>query len=260
MKTTIILFLFLFAENVFCQKTTKIPSELTSFIPAGYEVLEFVKGDINQDKLPDFVVACKSKKEANGEDLVRPLLLILQDANKKFKLAKRTDKIIMCAGCGGMMGDPFSGIEIKNGNFTIMHYGGSSWRWTKDVTFRFDAAQKNWVLSFEKNLTFHSSDLEKTAREYGISENEFSIPKTIDNYNGEDEAQVSNWKVKANKTFFYNQTDEKTIRKAFLVKGNKVETYVETKNFIWVEYPNKTDEFKVGTLGFILKKDLEKIK
>jgi hypothetical protein len=260
MKTHIIISLLLISKIAFSQKNEKPPAELNSFIPAGFEVLEFAKGDINNDKLPDFVVACKSKKEADDGGLPRPLLLILQDANKKFKLSKRTDKIIMCAGCGGVMGDPFSGIEIKDGYFTIMHYGGSSWRWSKDATFRFDATKNNWVLSSEKNVSFHASDPEKTTREYTIPENEFIVLKTLDNYTGEDEAPASNWKVKAEKTYFHNQTDEKTVRKAFLVKGNKIETFVETKNFIWVEYPKNDDSFKRGTLGFILKKDLEKVK
>ncbi len=259
MKTNILLFILLFSEIAFAQKTEKLPTEINAFIPAGFEVLDFAQGDINNDKLTDYLLVCKSKKEAEDGGLPRPILLILQDANKKYKIAKRSDKIIMCAGCGGIMGDPFSGIEIKDGSFVIQHYGGSSWRWSKDASFRFDVSTKNWLLSSEKNITFHASEPEKTAREYSIPENEFLIPKTFDTYTGEDEGQVSNWKVKTEKTLFHSQTNEKTARKAFLVKGNKVETFVETKNFIWVEYP-KTDEFKRGTLGFILKKDLEKMK
>lgn len=258
MKTTILLFILLFSENIFAQKTEKPPTEINAFISAGFEVLDFAKGDINNDKLADYVLVCKSKKEGEDGGLPRPMLLILQDANKKYKVAKRSDQSIMCAGCGGVMGDPFSGIEIKDGNFSIQHYGGSSWRWSKDATFRFDG-KNNWVLSNEKNITFHASEPEKTTREYSIPESEFLLPKTIDNYTGEDEGQVSNWKVKAEKTYFHSQTDEKTARKAYLLKGNIIETFVETKNFIWVEYP-KTDEFKRGTLGFILKKDLIKMK
>ncbi len=258
MKTTVLFLFCCLAKTAFSQQTEKTPPEINAFIPAGFEVLDFAKDDINNDKLVDYILVCKSKKEAEDGGLPRPMLLILQDANKKYKVVKRSDKIIMCAGCGGVMGDPFSGIEIKDGNFTIQHYGGSSWRWSKDATFRFDG-KNNWVLNLEKNMTFHASEPEKTLREYSIPENEFLITKTIDNYTGEDEGQVSNWKVKAEKTFFHSQTDEKTARKAYLLKSNLIETYAETRSFIWVEYP-KTDEFKRGTLGFILKKDLEKMK
>jgi hypothetical protein len=260
MKTKILLIFLFFSKTAFSQKIDKIPAEINAFIPKGFEVLNLTNGDINNDKLPDYILICKSKKEAEDGGLPRPMMLILQDANKKHKVAKRSEQIIMCAGCGGIMGDPFSGIEInKDGTFVIQHYGGSSWRWSKYATFRFDVSTKNWVLASEKNLTFHASDPNKTTREYSIPENEFLVQKTFDNYTGEDEGQGSNWKVKAEKTFFHNQADEKTIRKGFLVKENKIETFVETKNFVWVEYP-KTDEFKRGTLGFILKKDLEKMK
>jgi hypothetical protein len=259
MKTKVLFFIILIQNLAFSQKIEQTPAEISVFIPKGFEMLSLYKGDINNDKLVDYVLVCKSKKEGEDGGLPRPIFLILQDASKKYKVVKKSEKIIMCAGCGGMMGDPFSGIEInRDGTFSIQHYGGSSWRWSKDATFRFDNAKNNWVLTSEKTITFHASEPEKTTREYSIPENEFLAPKTFDTYTGEDEAPASNWKVKSEKAFFYNQADEKTIRKGFLVKGNKVETFVETKNFIWVEYP-KTDEFKRGTLGFILKKDLEKV-
>lgn len=260
MKIYVFYILLSISGLVFDQQIEKAPPEINAFIPKGFEVLSLTKGDINNDKLVDFILVCKNKKEAEDGGLPRLIMLILQDANKKFKVARKTEKAIMCAGCGGVMGDPFSGVEVnKNGNFTIQHYGGSSWRWTKDATFRFDG-KNNWVLTYEKNITFHSSEPEKTLREYAIPENEFLVPKTIESYTGEDEGQGSNWKVIAEKTFFHNQADEKTARKGFLLKGNKVETYVETKNFIWVEYPKNDDQFKRGTLGFILKRDLEKLK
>jgi hypothetical protein len=258
MKTNLSILLFFISKIAFSQQTEKTPAEINAFIPKGFEVLNLSKGDINNDKLTDYILVCKNKKEADDGGLPRPMLLILQDGNEKYSVAKRNDKIIMCAGCGGIMGDPFSGVEIKDGNFIIQHYGGSSWRWSKDATFRFDG-KNNWVLSNEKNISFHASEPEKTAREYSVPENEFLIAKTFDNYTGEDEGQVSNWKVKVDKTYFHSQADEKTARKAYLLKGNAVETYVETKSFIWVEYP-KTDEFKRGTLGFILKKDLVRMK
>lgn len=260
MKLNFLVLFFLISSLAFGQQVEKVPTEINAFIPKGFEVLSLTTGDINNDKLADYVLVCKNKKEAEDGGLPRPIMLILQDANKKFKVAKKSEQIIMCVGCGGVMGDPFSGVEInKDGTFSIQHYGGSSWRWSKDATFRFDAIKNNWVLNLEKNITFHASDPEKTTREYAIPENEFLAQKTFENYTGEDEGQGSNWKVKAEKTFFHNQADEKTVRKGFLVKGNKIESFVETKNFIWVEYP-KTDEFKRGTLGFILKKDLERMK
>lgn len=260
MKTKLLLIFLFFSKIAFSQRNDKVPAEINAFIPKGFEVLELTTGDINNDKLLDFILVCKSKKEAEDGGLPRLMILVLQDANKKYKVAKKSEQLIMCAGCGGVMGDPFSGVEInKDGTFSVQHYGGSSWRWSKDATFRFDASTKNWILSAEKNLTFHASDPDKTTREYIIPENEFLVAKTFDNYTGEDDGQGSNWKVKTEKTYFHNQTDEKTVRKAFLVKGNKIESFVETKNFIWVEYP-KTDEFKRGTIGFILKKDLEKMK
>lgn len=259
MKTNISLILLLVSNLAFSQQINTVPSAVNPFIPKGFEVLSLTKGDINNDQLTDYVLVCKSKKESEDEGLPRPLLLIVQYANKKYTVAKKNEQIVMCAGCGGVMGDPFVGVEInKDGSFTVQHFGGSAWRWSKDVTFRYGADEENWILSREKNITFHASDPDKTTREYSIPEDEFLVQKTFDNYTGEDESQSSLWKVKAAKTYFHNQADPKTVRKGFLLRGNEIESSVETKNYIWVEYP-KTDDFKRGTLGYILKADLERM-
>ena len=38
---------------------------------------------------------------------------------------------------GGMMGDPFSGVEITKNILIINHSGGSSWKWNDTNKFRF---------------------------------------------------------------------------------------------------------------------------
>ena len=39
------------------------------------------------------------------------------------------------------MGDPFEGIEIKNGILIINHWGGSSWKWSLSDKYRFQNNQ-----------------------------------------------------------------------------------------------------------------------
>jgi hypothetical protein len=58
----------------------------------------------------------------------RPLLLFVDGASGTYPLTARTDNAVYCVDCGGIMGDPFMGLAIKKGYFTVEHYGGSAQR------------------------------------------------------------------------------------------------------------------------------------
>ena len=150
--------------------------QLAPFIPAGYQLLATANGDLNRDDLPDKVMVL----QAIGADTAttdpgpsRPLLLLLGQPGRRFQLAARNDHVVMCASCGGMMGDPFQRVVIKNGFFSVEHFGGSAWRWTSISTFKYDPADKTWYLHREGGESFHASEPDKvithmkTARDFG---------------------------------------------------------------------------------------------
>jgi hypothetical protein len=68
---------------------------------------------------------------------------------------------VLCVDCGGVMGDPFMQVVIKNGYFSIEHYGGSGWRWTRTITFKYSPADSYWYLHKDGNSSFHSADPDK---------------------------------------------------------------------------------------------------
>lgn len=124
--------------------STQLPTAAKSLVLPNYSVKMFKKGDINQDNIEDLIVVLDT---LGDDDMAnRPLLLLKQDAKGTYTLAARNDKVVACKGCGGLMGDPLAGIAIKNGFFTIEEAGGSRERWTRYVTFKFDAAQNTWLL------------------------------------------------------------------------------------------------------------------
>ena len=73
-----------------------------------------------------------------------------------------------------MMGDSFSQVVIKNGYFTVEHYGGSSWRWTRFVTFRYSATDSDWYLHRDGCDSFHAGNPEnvtadiKTTKDFRV--------------------------------------------------------------------------------------------
>jgi hypothetical protein len=140
-----------------------LPAVIRKALPAGYQVLTAERGDLNRDALPDWAVVVNRPDEQKTSDVVdhptkRPLLLFVGGANGTYTLAARADNAVYCVDCGGMMGDPFQGITIKNGYFTVEHYGGSAQRWTRFITFRYDAATRTWLLHRDGGERFHALD------------------------------------------------------------------------------------------------------
>jgi hypothetical protein len=166
-----------------------VPANLKNFIPKGYEALDLTKGDLNPDTYPDAILVLYKKGEEKTSDVIdhpekRPLLVLIGQANKTYKLAARSDNAVYCVDCGGQMGDPFTGVTIKNGYFSVEHYGGSGWRWTRIITFKYSPTEKYWFLHKDGGERFHAISHEevktpvKTVKNFGkVPFNKFDIYK-----------------------------------------------------------------------------------
>ena len=150
--------------------TVEVPKEFRSFIPKNYVALDLTRGDLNRDKYPDAVMVLYKKGEEKTSDVLkhpekRPLLILLGQANKTYKLAAQSNNAVYCVDCGGQMGDPFTGITIKNGYFSVEHYGGSGWRWTRIVTFKYSPKEQDWFLFKDGGERFHALEPSKVTEE-----------------------------------------------------------------------------------------------
>jgi len=147
------------AQNKVLLQVPVTGKTIIDFIPAGYDTLATANGDLNKDKLSDCVMVLKSKQEEtfdpsinDSDSLPSRLLIILLKSDKGYRLAGKTDKLIMCNQCGGIFGDPFAGIEIVNGILTVNHYGGSAWRWSYTHKFRYQ--QNDFYLIGQTNHSY----------------------------------------------------------------------------------------------------------
>jgi hypothetical protein len=138
--------------------------QILAATPKGYTVLDSASGDLNRDAHPDFILVYKKSQESDDMDnpSPRPLLLYLGQADKTYQLASSNDKVVLCSQCGGVMGDPYSALAVKNGFFTVEHMGGSSWRWTRFITFKYNTKDKKWYLHKDGGEYFHASEPEKS--------------------------------------------------------------------------------------------------
>lgn len=127
------------------------------FMPVGYRVQATLAGDLNRDTWPDRVVVLDTAAlltDTTAQAVVdrimwfhRPLLLLLGEPSGQYRLAARNDSVVASRGDGPTGSeDTFQRVAIKQGYFSVEGAGGSSLRWYKVTTFRYDPADQHWYL------------------------------------------------------------------------------------------------------------------
>lgn len=146
---------------------TDIPAEVKPFIGKGMRLLAMESADLNGDGSKDYLLVLEKQKASAGDaDLEtgqRPLLIVLREGGT-LKEVKRNDRIILCSTCGGVMGDPFAGITAGSKTFSVMHYGGSAWRWSTEYKFNYSRIDATWQLVRAEESSFHATDPEHTTK------------------------------------------------------------------------------------------------
>lgn len=127
------------AQQEVLSKIPKTGKTVEAFIPKGYQIMKNgrVSGDLNKDGLDDCALAVSAYIGENLNSDDNRLLLVLLKTADGYSIKGKSDKVVLCYNCGGVYGDPFDGLEIKNGVLEVTHYGGSSWRWSAKEKFRF---------------------------------------------------------------------------------------------------------------------------
>jgi hypothetical protein len=141
---------------------------LMTFIPKDHLVLDYEYGDLNKDDLKKDVILISHSKEEQTDDSYegkRNLYILSRTTDGKLESKGMNNEIVLCKDCGGVMGDPYNGISIKNGYFSAEHHGGSNWRWTRIRTFKYDTKKKDWFLHKDGGVSYHTSDPDKMEEE-----------------------------------------------------------------------------------------------
>lgn len=133
-------------------------NHLNRFVPSEYDILDSATADINKDGINDWVLVLKNKMENDSTEQVRPLLLLQGTKQGSFTCWARNDSVVYCKVCGGIYGDPYAGLTVKQGSFTVEHYGGSNWRWTRNITFTYNTKTKKLVLKNDRGENWHISE------------------------------------------------------------------------------------------------------
>ncbi len=124
------------------QDTLHILSNAIKNSIKGYTIRYWEKGDITNDQIDDFIIVMQSNEyneELTGisEAYHRKVVLLETTNFPNFKIRAINDHIIECSDCGGSgIGDPFSGITIKNNYFSFEQLFGSCAKNYNVITFK----------------------------------------------------------------------------------------------------------------------------
>jgi hypothetical protein len=104
-------------------------------LPTGFKVLDQKDGDLTKDGIAEKVIVFDTNDSAES-GTVR-VIHIYKKAGNKWTLLVSSKSAVGESESGGMMGDPFESIEIKDNILFINQSGGSSWKWFKTDKYRF---------------------------------------------------------------------------------------------------------------------------
>lgn len=131
--------------------------QILKFVPAGYRILDTVRGNLNNDVYDDYIMVLKKNNElelsktANIKILKRPLLILVGNSENNLVLKGRNDNSVLCITCSGVIHkDSYENVIIKNGYFFIEHHTiGSNDKWSRIITFKYNSLKDSWFLDRE---------------------------------------------------------------------------------------------------------------
>lgn len=116
--------------------------QLADFVAEGWEIRDSVELDFNEDGIVDYVGVQevpldKERDEWWNELSLRVLFAIASDGEGQYRLDFQDANLIRARTEGGMMGDPYDGLEGSGTSFTTYAEGGSSDKWTESRTYTY---------------------------------------------------------------------------------------------------------------------------
>ena len=110
-------------------------------LPSPDHVQTEIRHDFNGDGVLDLalVTVPPESRGLDGKEAERILTLGIRDGNA-YRSVQSTQCVALCPQCGGIMGDPYQGVDKgQDGSITVHNYGGSRHRWSVSYTIAWHA-------------------------------------------------------------------------------------------------------------------------
>jgi hypothetical protein len=175
MTSKLPLFLGLFLFTFYYSIGQDIP------IPSNCSVLESVQGDLDKDDIDELVVVYNEVMEAQDGVYKRPLIIYKKN-DEEWVEWKRSDQALYNSDGGGVLGDPYDGIEIRKGILEVRHFGGSNskWRFTDKYRFQDEAFYLIGYTHFSWRPCNYFEEVD-----FNLSTGKMNVKKEIESCDGE---------------------------------------------------------------------------
>ena len=107
------------------------------------KVIGEAMGDLDKDGIDEKIIVLDTGLD--GEIGTQRTLFIYKKKQDKWALWHTSQGPVLDSAHGGMMGDPFVGIEIQRGAIVIDHFGGSNRKWNYTHRYRFNGKEWNLI-------------------------------------------------------------------------------------------------------------------
>lgn len=115
-------------------------NKFKNWMPLNSTLVDSFAGNLDNDKIEDAILVVEK------QDGKRALIVLNGKSNGDYRITGKSNNVLLCKTCGGLMGDPFSSIEIKDKKFTVEQVGGSGLRWQIETTFAWSRIDNQWQL------------------------------------------------------------------------------------------------------------------
>ncbi|WP_051296133.1 hypothetical protein [Eisenibacter elegans] len=156
-------------------KASPLPPD-TVPTPKGYLKLVEALGDLNGDSSVELVVIYQTNEETDL-GMVREIR-IFQKTKGNWSLWHQSRGAVLPSQAGGMMGDPFQTLSIKNGQIVLEHFGGSREKWQYIHTYQYQ--DKQWYLA-KAEVEFGDPCGQTTRFEYQLKDGAFRLEQFSEN-------------------------------------------------------------------------------
>ncbi len=121
--------------------------KLSDFVPEGWELIDSVELDFNEDGIADYV-GVQEKAPDEGyyyPPCFRILFGIVSDGSGQYRLDFQDENLIRARNEGGVYGDPYEPLTAEGTSFSTHAYGGSAERWSEAYTYTY--RKGTWYLT-----------------------------------------------------------------------------------------------------------------
>ena len=192
--------------------TLKKAKTLEEFTPKFWTLKDKAFG--NLDDTPEDDAVCVYETPMEGDIGFAQSLVIYKREGENWILWHQSTNPILSSDHGGMMGNPYEGISIKNKTIIVNHFGGSRQKWNYTHRYRFQ--NNNWYL-IGASVNFGAPCDYFQSLDYNLSTGDAIFDYSSEDCDKTNTVKTRSWKEKINKKTALPLMDE------FQVGENKIE-------------------------------------